>query len=123
MDSPSVPFLVLAAAAASAVPFWRARVDNLFDEREARACFLVLGVLACWVAASSILAIRGVYLAPWALQYLPLLVGFLVPTVFVALCLWRVRTLRVACRKVIAGLPIRGLVGIQAWFSGTSWEA
>jgi hypothetical protein len=101
-------------AALSVATFWRARSAGVLDREQARVCFVVLGALACWVAASSALAIRGTYIDPWVLQFLPLLVGFLVPTTFVAVCLLRLRTFRMACRRVIAWLPIRWLVGVQA---------
>jgi hypothetical protein len=59
------------------------------------------------------LAIRGTYLDPQALRFLPLLVGFLVPTTLVAVSLWRSDELRAACRKVVMWLPLGWLIGVQ----------
>jgi hypothetical protein len=92
----------------------RARVARALSASDVRSLGFALGGLALWVLASSTLGLTGAYLHRSALQFLPLLVGFLVPSLFVTVLLWRQDTFRSAVRSLILWLPLRWLLGVHA---------
>ena len=74
---------------------------------------MATGGLALWVLASSALGLAGVYLHPVALNFLPLLAGFLVPTLFVVALLWQYRSFHSAVRSLILSVPLSWLLGVH----------
>ncbi|MGI9589915.1 MAG: hypothetical protein ACR2P8_01000 [Myxococcota bacterium] len=91
----------------------RAGYAEVLDGREARALWLGLAGLTVWIAASSWLALTGVYLRPWALRLAPLLVGFLVPTLSIAILLRWSAAFRTAAQSLVLWLPLGWLIGIH----------
>jgi hypothetical protein len=71
-------------------------------------------VLFAWIVVSGALALNGAYLHPTALRFLPLLCGFLVPTLLVIAALWLAPHLRTGVGGVIDSIPLPWLVGVQA---------
>ena len=92
----------------------RAHQRGGITRRESRGAWLVLAALTLWVVASAAFAASDGYLDPRALRFLPLLCGFLVPCLFVALCAWQSSVFRGALRGVVSSLPIPWLVGVHA---------
>ena len=68
-------------------------------------------MICAWIAASSALAVSGVYLDERALRVLPLLCGFLLPTSIVAASLWLSPVSRKGVLGIVESLPLRWLIG------------
>jgi len=114
MEAPSVPLLVGITSGALVGALWRASARGVVSAEESRACAQLLGVLFTWILVSGALALNGTYLHPTALRFLPLLCGFLVPTLLVIVALWLSPRLRSGVVGVIDSIPLRLLVGVQA---------
>ena len=104
---------MLLAWVALGVAIRRARSAAVLDGQEARALRLALAGLTLWIAASSWLAFTGVYLRPWALRLAPLLLGFLVTTLSIAMLLRAWAPFRSAVRSLVLWLPLAWLIGIH----------
>jgi len=114
MESPSVPVLVLVVFGATTYAIVRARAAYALSASAVRALAGLLASLLVWVVISSVLSGRGVYLHPAVLPFLPLLVGFAAPTLWVSFLLHRSHRLRAAVLGWILWIPFPWLLGVHA---------